>query len=406
MSHCDRPRKGYGVAVDLGLGEMRLCCGIAVCVLALAAPAAADAVPKLSVSLDALAGDDPIVASASSAAGYGRKPQRSAALHSTSSQPFVDAGGRPVPIVGFNVMPVWSDLPGRTWEQGRYDQIAAGGFTAVRFVLHWDDFEPVPGVFSATSLSTLDTAIARAKAAGLRVVLDCIHLWGPGGMEDVPPWARTGDSVTTVATNGGAFLRTLASRYRDEPAVAAYDLVNEPHRWPIDQNSVLRAYDQLIGQVRKVDPDKIVLIEPTYGDTSIAGALADFSNLKHRANVVYSLHDYFAGGDDDGYAVDGRQKGNYVWDGVTGYPIRDPAALEAHLRVHLDKLRAAGIPLWIGEFGIGAGVVGHDRWIADKIALFKRYGLGRAWWEYRTSDPFSATLPDGAWQPWISLLGP
>jgi hypothetical protein len=197
----------------------------------------------------------------------------------------------------------------------------------------------------------------------------------------------------------------LAGRYRDEPAVAAYDLVNEPYRFPIDQNSVLRAYDQLFGQVREVDPDKIVLIEPTYGDTSVAGALGDFSNLKRRTNVVYSLHDYFAGGDDDGYAADGQQKGNYAWDGVTGYPAPDPAALEAHLRVHVDKLRAAGIPLWIGEFGIGAGVVGHDRWIADKVALFKRYGLGRAWWEYRTTDTFSATLPDGPWQPWIDLLG-
>ena len=213
-----------------------------------------------------------------------------------------------------------------------------------------------------------------------------------------------GDRLAVV-TNGGGYLRMLAGRYRDEAAVAAYDLVNEPYRFPIDQNSVLRAYDQLIGQVREVDPDKIVLIEPTYGDTSVAGALADFSNLKRRTNVVYSLHDYFAGGDDDGYTADGRQKGNYAWDGVTGYPAPDPGALEAHLRVHVDKLRAAGIPLWIGEFGIGAEVAGHDRWIADKVALFKRYGLGRAWWEYRTTDPFSATLPDGAWQPWIDLLG-
>ena len=111
--------------------------------------------------------------------------------------------------------------------------------------------EPARGAFDPTSFATLDTAVQRARAAGLRIVLDVVHLWGPGGFADVPAWARTGDSVTTVRANAGPYLRRVAARYRDDPAVAAYDLVNEFHRFPIDQNAVLRAYDGLIGEVRR-----------------------------------------------------------------------------------------------------------------------------------------------------------
>jgi endoglycosylceramidase len=91
----------------------------------------------------------------------------------------------------------------------RYLQIRAKGFTAVRFVLYWDLMEPRRGSFDATSFATLDTAVHRAGDAGLRVVLDAVHLWGPGGFADVPAWARHGDSVSTVEANARLYLRTL-----------------------------------------------------------------------------------------------------------------------------------------------------------------------------------------------------
>ena len=326
-------------------------------------------------------------------------------LHATATQPFVTPDGRPVHLIGLNVIPVFKGSPGDTWPQERYDQIRAKGFNAVRFVVYWDLMEPRRGTFDATSFATLDTAIARARAARLRVVLDIIHLWGPGGFEDVPRWARSGDSVSTVRANGAPYVRLVAARYRDDPTVVAYDLVNEFHRFPIDQNAVLRVYDKLIAMARQVAPAKIVMIEPTYGDTSIEGALVDFTaNLHHRRNVVWSLHDYFAGADDDGYRPDGSHAGRYVFGGRTGYRKRDPAALRAHLLVQLDRLRQERIPLWISEFGIGEGVRGRDRWIADQVALFRRYGLGYAWWEYHTSGALSATTPSYAWHPWIDLL--
>jgi Cellulase (glycosyl hydrolase family 5) len=325
-------------------------------------------------------------------------------LHSTPTAAFVDPSGEPLLLEGLNLMPIWSNDPGRTWPAGTYRRIRQAGFTVVRFVLYWDDFEPNRGDWNQVHLSTLDTAVRRAKAAGLYVILDEIHLVGPGGFDHVPPWARTGDSVITVERNGGAYLRMLASRYRAERAVAAYDPVNEFRRWPIDQNGVLRAYDHLIRQIRSVDPERIILVEPSYGDTSVAGGLAEFSNLTNRRNIVWSIHDYFAGGDDDGYGADGRQVGRYTWNGTSGYQVPDLSALERHLLVHLEKARSARLPVWIGEFGIGEGAVNRDRWIDDQVRLFDKYGLGRAWWEYDGAGRFSATNRDGSWKPWVRRL--
>jgi hypothetical protein len=329
------------------------------------------------------------------------------ALHATRTAAFVTPDGTERRLWGLNVQPVWAGRPGRTWGAARYEAIAAKGFNAVRFVLHWDDFEPRRGDLDPASLATLDTAVARAKAAGLYVTLDMIHLWGPRGLSDVPEWARSGDSVATVEANGGPYVGALAARYADEPAVAAYDPVNEPRRWPIDQDAVLRMYDRLIATIRPPAPRKIVLVEPSYGDSSIGPGCADLSSLSHRDNVVFSVHDYFAGGDDDGFGRACEQAGTQGGGGAAGYDVSDVAALRAHLQSYLDVLEPAGLPLVVGEFGMAAGAPHRDAWVRDMVALLGSHRLSGMWWEYWTSTKrgaLSATNRDGSWRPVAELL--
>lgn len=331
-------------------------------------------------------------------------PRGLSPLHSDASQPFIDEAGRPRLLRGLNVVPVWADSPGDTWDADRYRQIAAKGFTAVRFVLYWDDFEPERGQVDPTALATLDRAIANAKSAGLYVVLDEIHLWGPGGFSDVPRWARRGDALASVLAHGEGYLRTLAMRYRGEPAVAAYDPVNEPRLRRLDQAVVLAAYSRLITAIREVDPGKIILVEPAYGDSSISPEV--MARLSELPNVVWSPHLYYAGGDDDGYAKNGSQAGHYTWDGSSGYDPSQRSALERHLLLHLDAARAAGLPVWAGEIGIGAEASNAEAWITDIVALLDRHGVGFSWWEYHADSPFSATDADLGWRPWVDLLVP
>jgi endoglycosylceramidase len=330
-----------------------------------------------------------------------------AVLHSTSANAFVDPCGRPVTLNGINVVPVWGAGGGRTWAPTRYRAIRRRGFDSVRFVLYWNELEPRRGQFARARLATLDRAVGDAAAAGLRVVLDMIHLWGPGGMRAVPDWARSGDSVATVQASAIPYLRMLAARYADDAAVVAYDPVNEPRRWPIDQDAVLTMYDRVIAAIRDVAPDKVVLVEPSYGDSSLSPRCADLARLTYRRDVVVSVHDYFAGGDDDGFASDCGQAGRHSFDGRTGYPAAQPARLRAHLLAYLAALRPAGLALEVGEFGMGTAASHQRRWVRDSVRVFDALGLSRAWWEFSSaggSGRFSATDADGRWRPFVRLL--
>lgn len=334
-------------------------------------------------------------------------PKGPVPLHATAEHAFVDPDGEAVILNGLNVVPVWDDRPGETWGQEHYDAIAGKGFNSVRLVLYWTDFEPRRGEFSEASVETLDSAIQRAKAAGLYVILDMIHLFGDGGgMQWVPEWAITGDSVETIQANAHGYLGMLATRYRDEPAVAAYDLVNEPHRWPIDQNGVLAMYDDLIESVRRADPEKIVMVEPSYGDAPISPRCVDLGELRQRHNVVLAIHYYFAGGDDDGFDANCWRAGDYASDGHTGYDTTDPIALRRHLEHYTRVLAQQRIPLYIGEFGMGDRARNRDEWLDEMRGLFDEHQLSRAWWEYRTTDggSFSATDRDGNWRPFVDKL--
>jgi hypothetical protein len=165
----------------------------------------------------------------------------------------------------------------------------------------------------------------------------------------------------------------------------------------------------LIQAIRQVDPDKIVMFEPSFGDSSMAGA--DLTLLGTRRNVVFSMHDYYAGGAGDGYAPGGEQLNaaagaRYAWDGRTGYH-GTPAELEAHLRVNLSIMRAAGIPVWIGEFAINPAARRAEQWIRDKVALFERERVGHAWWLYGYESTLAALHPEPrGFRPYVRLLTP
>jgi Cellulase (glycosyl hydrolase family 5) len=329
-------------------------------------------------------------------------------LHSTRQHPFVDASGKPVHLIGFDLPPVWGTLPGKTYAADRYTQIASRGFTAVRFFLHWKDFESAgPGEFNQTNLTTLDTAIGYAKAAGLYVILSEIN--GSQGMGDIPAWAQEGsDQITSIENHAEGYIATLAARFRSEPAVAGYEFVNEPQRWPIERTAVLHMYSLLISSERQVDPAKIVLVEPTYGSSYMGGV--DWSALTVRDNVVYTIHDYFAG---DPNSIDGYSHSTYAMTGyhtwgcqATGYPSLNAAQLDLHLKAQVDAGAAAGLPVWVGEFSVCQGVPNYKQWIIDTKAAFDHYGLDYAWWECHTTNGNSATDANYNWFPFVDLFAP
>jgi hypothetical protein len=235
----------------------------------------------------------------------------------------------------------------------------------------------------------------------------------PDGQAHVPAWAQdpASDGMAVVAENGLGFLQTIANRYGTETAVAAYDPVNEPYRDPAAAESLLTDYTKIVNAIRAKDSATNIILEPSYGDAKVPSSAFSSFTPASRANLVWSIHDYYNGapssGYVNGYRSDGLAQVPNASDGTTGYNPTNKAALAAHLQVQLDLASAVGMPVWIGEIGIGSAASGHDQFIRDKVALYKSKSIGYAWWEYSESGgngPFSLVDANEAWRSWVGLL--
>ncbi|MGK3982586.1 cellulase family glycosylhydrolase [Sorangium sp. So ce136] len=325
-------------------------------------------------------------------------------FHTAYPHAFVNAQGSSVRLNGFNAREstVYNPQNGWSQTQAHFATITSKGFNAVRFTLDWFSFEPSQGVFNQTAINALTTAVANAKAAGLYIILDPIHMKS-GGTVGVPGWAAgSGDDVDQINNYALPYLQKMASLFKDEPNVIAYDVVNEPHMTTADQNRMLPVYSKLVQGIRTIDPDKICILEPIWGDSGLDQT--DFSLLSDKLNIVWSIHDYFAGCDYDGFNGAGVPVGCYVWNGTSGYPSSTPDQLERHVTVILDRLATVGLPAYVGEYGLGDGVANHDLWLQQQTAIFNKYDLSRTYWEWHSGGSMSAQNLDYTWKPWVDLL--
>jgi len=162
----------------------------------------------------------------------------------------------------------------------------------------------------------------------------------------------------------------IAERYKNQPWVAGYDLINEPAN--SDGKKVFTYYKHLRDAVRKIDPNHILFLE---GNT-YATDFKMFTEVWD--NVVYANHDYavpgfIQGGDYPGY-TDGR------------FINRD--SLEHDFLKKSDFMFNHHVPLWVGEFGpvyTGNPVKDEMRYriLKDQLAYYNKYNVSWCIWLYK-----------------------
>ena len=118
-----------------------------------------------------------------------------------------------------------------------FTQLQALGANVVRIFLSTVKFEPTLYSLDETSFQKVDKIIELAKEYDLRIIFDLVEVW-EGAPED--GWLSWDYYSDPVSVKGLEFLvRAFGSRYRDEPAIFAWDLTNEPStKWsdgPMDE---------------------------------------------------------------------------------------------------------------------------------------------------------------------------
>lgn len=253
--------------------------------------------------------------------------------------------------------------------------LASLGVTCVRLPINQQHFESDAAPFELLpkGFERLDRAVRACGDAGVYCVIDLHAVPGCQNQH----WHS--DNPTHVA----AFWRhphfqdrvvhlwqALAERYRDEPWVAGYNLLNEP----ADPSgaAVGPFHDRLVAAVREVDPDHIVFVDGNTYST-------DFSAFSEPyENCVYACHDYARSGMAFGGPYPGETDGVWV----------DRDTLEETFLKRTAFMRETGTPIWVGEFGpvyTGDPAVDEMRYqvLADQLEIYERHGAGWSLWTYK-----------------------
>ena len=263
-----------------------------------------------------------------------------------------------------------------TWLQNHVtkkdiDSLAKWGFNSVRLPMHYNLFtlpiedEPVAGqnTFLDKGFNMVDELLDWCEANNMYLILD-LHA-APGGQganaaisdydTDKPSlWESEDNRAKTVA-----LWAKLAERYKDEPWMGGYDLLNEVN-WNLPGGTMLRTlYEEITTEIRKVDSKHIIFIEGNWFANDFTGLTPAWDN-----NMVYSFHKYWSFND------------------------------QASIQWVLDLREAENVPLWMGEAGENS-----NTWFQEAISLFEKNGIGWSWWPMKrietTVSPYSIEFSDG-----------
>jgi endoglycosylceramidase len=306
-------------------------------------------------------------------------------------------------------------------------ELAAFGYDVVRLTVSWSLLEPAPGRIDAGYVERIAQVVDWLRARGIYTVIDMHqdawskYLYTPAGSscppltkpisgfheaDGAPAWASV-HVLPVCALNGirdldaavqedfqrlysdaraldgiglqehyAAVLAALAERFAGDPAVAGYELMNEPEPGLVapgvmDATELFPFYGTVIRIVRARAPGfrQLFFLEPDVTrdvlDRSVT--IGPWSLYSTYRNVVYAPHVYT--GEFTLNAELGLPALNPVYPADGGY---DSAAQDA---------RSLGMPLWVGEFGNGVGQ--DDTLLRSQYSNQDRLAIGGALWYWK-----------------------
>jgi len=250
--------------------------------------------------------------------------------------------------------------------------IKQSGFNSVRVPFDYRLFvtDDEPRRLEGIGYELLDRVVGWSRKEGLYVILD-MHA-APGG--------QTGDNIDD--SWGYPFLfesaesqeltvriwRKIAERYREEPTVVGYDLLNEPIPHFFDTayfNPKLEPlYRKIVAGIREVDKNHVVFLGGAQWDTNFKVFGPPFDD-----KAAYTFHKY--------------------WMDVNQQAIEEYIAFR-------DKY---DVPVWLGESGENT-----DEWVASFRDLLERNRIGWCFWPYKKMDSASCVVSISVPPEWDAVV--
>jgi len=239
-----------------------------------------------------------------------------------------------------------------------FDYFAARGLGFIRLQVQWERLQPVlGGPLDPTNLAYLQQDVAFAKASGALVSIvphnsaryapNESFVSNPCIIDNPCP----GSPVNVTSADLANFWVLISNEFKDEPAVVAYDLMNEPHDMGTDASGNPVNWGQIaqtvVTAIRNNGDNKLVMIpgdgysNATYWST-YNGATAFISDPAK--NYYYEAHEYFdsdySGTYAETYDVELAANPQLAQVGVT------------RLAPFVAWCTANNVPCYLGEYGI------------------------------------------------------
>ena len=274
---------------------------------------------------------------------------------------------------------IWLD---NHFSRTELDSMKAWGFNSVRPALHYLWFtppieeEPVAGEITWINrgFEMVDSLMKWCAENEMYLILDMHGVPGGQGknasISDYDPekpslWESEKNKDKLVA-----LWKKLADRYKNEPWMGGYDLINETN-WDFEdsgnengcncqENEPLKVmFEDLIDAIREVDINHIIFLEGNCWANNYRGlkSLASYDD-----NVVYSFHKY--------WNYNNQESINWI----------------THLRDSLN------VPIWMGEGGENS-----NTWFANAVNILESNNIGWSWWpvkKTRVNNPFQVEIND------------
>lgn len=178
-----------------------------------------------------------------------------------------------------------------------FDILARMGMNTVRVPVYFRLFQDENGEWirngqGQIDFSAIDRLVKFCADRGLYVVLD-LH-GAPGSQSNEAHSGRANyNKLFEDSAQGQAYRdRTveiweeLARHYRDDPAIAGYDLLNEPIGAPTPP-TLWALYDRLYDAIRVIDTNHVIIMEGVWDWTTLPAPVS-----QGWENVVYQFHYY------------------------------------------------------------------------------------------------------------------
>ncbi len=249
--------------------------------------------------------------------------------------------------------------------------IASVGFNTVRIPLHWNLFMSDDGTMTGDGWALLDRVLGWVREAGLLAIVD-LHA-APGGQtginhDDGPGYPLMfyvpRDRDLTVK-----LWRAIALRYRGNPSILGYDLLNEPIA-PYHDIATLNPrlepfYRRVTEAIREVDPGRIVFLAAGQWSSSF-----DMFGPPFADNLAYTYHSFWA-----------STKRNSI-------------------QRHLNFSERYDVPLFLGETGELT-----DAWNEGFRKLHEVHDIGWSFWTYKNLDSPSTVVSIPRPEGWDQIVG-